>query len=82
MLYPPLDILDGLTGIGLATAPIDVPAHESELNDEVAGEVLRLDPAPFLAPKQQQSGSSVPMTVRASEPPMKKRRPTRVCPHI
>ena len=28
----------------------------SELNDEVAGEVLRLDLAPFLAPKPQQSG--------------------------
>jgi len=44
-----------------------------ELDDEVAGEVLRFDLATLLPPEAEQRGLVVPMMVRASEPPMKYR---------
>ena len=36
-------------------APIEVLGHQAELDDEVAGEVLRLDFAPLLLPQAQES---------------------------
>ena len=71
---PPLDVRDDLTGIGLVPAPVEVLGSQAELDDEVAGQVLRLDFAAFLPPEPQQGASSSPMMIRASEPPMKWRR--------
>ena len=50
MADPPLDVGDDLTGIGLVPAPIEVLGDKAKLDDEVAGEVLRLGFAPLLPP--------------------------------
>jgi hypothetical protein len=73
VLDPPLDVLDGLAGVALVPAPVEVLGHGAELDDQVAGEVLRLDLAALLPPQAEQGGSSSPMMIRASEPPMKRR---------
>ena len=46
-----LHVRDDLPGIGLVPAPVQLLGNGPELDDEVAGEVLRLDFAAFLAPK-------------------------------
>jgi hypothetical protein len=38
-----LDIRDELTGIGLVPAPVELLSSQAELDDQVAGEVLRLN---------------------------------------
>ena len=45
-----LHVRDDLTGIGLVPAPVEVLRDGPELDDEVAGEVLRLGLAALLAP--------------------------------
>ena len=51
-----LYIRNDLTGIGLIPAPIKVLRHHSELDDEIAGQVFRLDfPALFTPELQQRS---------------------------
>ena len=52
----PLDIGDDLPGIGLVPAPVKLLGDHPELDDEVAGEVLRLDLAAFFPPQPQQGG--------------------------
>ena len=37
-------------------APVQVLGREAELDDEVAGEVLRLDLAPLLPPEPEEGG--------------------------
>ena len=49
-----LDVGDDLTGIGLVPASIEVLGHHPELDDEIAGQVLRLDLAALLLPKPEQ----------------------------
>ena len=66
--------LDSPAGIALVPVAVEVLGGRPELHDEIAGEVLRLGLAPFLAPEADQGGSSLPMMIRASEPPMKERR--------
>jgi hypothetical protein len=51
MHEPMLDAFDGLPGIALVPMPIEGFRHYAELDDEVAGEVLRLGLAPLLAPQ-------------------------------
>ena len=51
-----LDVGDDLTGIGLVPAPVKVFGDDPELDDEVAGQVLRLDLAAFFPPQPQQGG--------------------------
>ena len=69
-----LDAFDGLPGIALVPEPVEVLGHEPQLDDQVAGEVLRLGLAPLLSPEPARVASSSPMMMRASEPPMKLRR--------
>ncbi len=52
----PLDVRDDLAGIGLVPAPVEVLGGQAELDDEVAGEVLRLDLAALFPPQPQQGG--------------------------
>ena len=47
---------DRLAGIALIPAPIEVLGHDPELDDQVVGEVLRLDLAALLAPEPEQGG--------------------------
>ena len=60
----------------LRSIPVAVEGfgHRAELDDEIAGEVFGLDLAPFFPPQAEQGASSSPMMIRASEPPIKKRR--------
>jgi hypothetical protein len=46
MLYA----FDGLPGVALVPSSVEGFGHKAELNDKVAGEVFRLDLAPFLLP--------------------------------
>ena len=49
-----LDVGDDLPGIGLVPAAVKLLGGQAELDDEVAGEVLRLDLAPLFPPKAKQ----------------------------
>ena len=51
MHEPMLNAFDGLPGIALVPLSVERFSHQAELDDEVAGEVLRLGLAPFLAPE-------------------------------
>ena len=51
-----LHVRDDLPGIGLVPAPVELLGNGPKLDDEVAGEVLRLDLAAFFPPKPQQGG--------------------------
>jgi hypothetical protein len=68
-----LDIRDDLAGIGLVPAPVQVLGGQPELDDEIAGKVLRPDLARFSRQSRIRAASSSPMMIRASEPPMKVR---------
>jgi hypothetical protein len=50
VLDPALDVLDGISGIAFVPLAIEVLGHQTELDDEVRGEVLRPDLAAFLLP--------------------------------
>ena len=65
---------DPPAGIALVPGAVEVLGRGPELHDEVAGEVLRLGLAPLLPPRRIRAASSLPMMIRASEPPMKERR--------
>ena len=54
MLHPPLDVLDGLPGVALVPVAIELLGHDPELDDEIVGEVLRLDLAALLPPQAEQ----------------------------
>jgi hypothetical protein len=47
----PLDIRDDLTGIGLVPASVQRLGGQAQLDDEVAGEVLRFNLATFFPPQ-------------------------------
>ena len=70
MLHPALDVGEDLPRVAFEPMPVQGFGDHAELDNEIAGEVLRLDLAPLLAPQPQQAPSSLPMMVRASEPPM------------
>src|SRR5439155_17964088 len=54
VLNPQLDILDSVAGIELVPLSIEGFGHAAELDNEVAGKVLRVEFAAFLAPQTQQ----------------------------
>ena len=74
MQDPPLHVLDGVAGIALVPAPVEVLGDGAELDDQVVGQIFRLDLPSLLAPEPNEVASSLPMITRASEPPMKERR--------
>ena len=49
----PDDIDKDLSGIGLVPAPIELLGHHPELDEEIAGQVLRLDLAALFPPKPE-----------------------------
>jgi hypothetical protein len=51
----PLDVRDYLTCIRLIPTTIKILCREAELDDKVAGEILRLGLASFFSPKAQKS---------------------------
>ena len=56
MPAPLLDIGDDPPGIGLVPAPVKFLGGQTELHDQIAGQVLRLGLAAFLPPQSQQGG--------------------------
>src|ERR1700686_5092275 len=50
----PLDIDDDLPRIEFVRAPVQVLGDGPKLDDEIAGQILRLDLASFLPPKARQ----------------------------
>ena len=50
----PLDVRNHLDRIGLKPAPIKLLGHHPELDDEIAGQVLRLDLAALFPPEPKQ----------------------------
>jgi hypothetical protein len=50
----PLDVGDHLPGIGLVPAAVELLSRDPELDYEIAGQILRLDPAPLLPPQPDQ----------------------------
>ena len=60
VLDPPLYLRNDAPGIALEPMPIERLGHEAKLHDEIAGEVLRLGLAAFLAPQPQQGSLVAP----------------------
>ena len=56
MADPALDIFDDMPRRALIPLPVQVFSREPQLDDEIAGQVLRLGLAPFFAPEAEQSG--------------------------
>ncbi len=54
MVHPPLNVLDGLSGIAFEPLAIERLGGEPKLDDQVAGEVQRLDLAALFLPEVQQ----------------------------
>ena len=55
-MNPTLDVLDGLPRVALVPAPVQILGGLAELDDEIAGQVLRLGLAALFAPEAQQGG--------------------------
>ena len=70
----PLDVLDRIAGVALVPGPVQVLGDGAKLDDEVLAEVFWFGLTPLLTPEPDEPASSLPMTIRASEPPMKERR--------
>ena len=56
MEHLPLHLGDDLAGIALVPVPVEVLGHGAELDDQVAGQVLRLDLAALFPPEPEQGG--------------------------
>ena len=56
MLHPALDVGEDLAGIAFEPVAVEGLGDDPELDDEVAGEVLRLDLAAFFPPEAEQGG--------------------------
>jgi len=55
-----LNVRKYLTGIGLIPAPVQVLGRNAKLNDQIAGEILRLHFAPLFSPEAEERGFIVP----------------------
>jgi hypothetical protein len=69
MKDPALDIRYSLAGIGLVPAPVQLLGRNAKLDNQIARQVLRFDFATLFPPEPEE------MMIRASEPPIKYRRP-------
>jgi hypothetical protein len=56
MPAPLLDVSDDPPGLGLVPAPVKLLGGQTELHDQIAGEVLRISSAAFFPPQPQQRG--------------------------
>ena len=56
VLDPPLHVLDRVAGIALVPAPVEVLGDGAELDDQVVGQILRLDLAALLPPQPDERG--------------------------
>ena len=56
MLDPPLHVRDGVAGVTLIPAPVEVLGDRPKLHDQIVGQILRLELAAFFAPEPEQGG--------------------------
>ena len=56
MLDPPCTSLMAYAGVALIPAPVELLGDGSELDDQIVGEILRLDLAALLPPQPHQRG--------------------------
>jgi hypothetical protein len=56
MLNPPLDVFDGLASITFVPLPIEVFGRTAELDNQIAGQILRFGFASLLPPEAEESG--------------------------
>jgi hypothetical protein len=56
MRDPLLHVLDGVAGVTLIPAAVEVLGHGTELDDQVVGKILRSDLTALLLPQPQQGG--------------------------
>ena len=70
-----LHVGEDLPGIGLIPTPIEVLGGQAELDHEVAPQSSGSISPRFSRRSRRRAGSSLPMMIRASEPPMKYPRP-------
>jgi hypothetical protein len=54
MAYSPLNVGNHLAGVGLIPAPIKVFSHRAQLDDKIAGQIIRFGLAALFAPKLEQ----------------------------
>jgi hypothetical protein len=47
----PLHLSDDVAGVPLVPAPVQMLGHGAELDQKLAGQIFRLDFAPFFLPK-------------------------------
>jgi hypothetical protein len=74
MVDAALKCFDLMPGVALVPEPVELLGRDPELNDKVAGKVLRLDFPALLPPEAEEGGFIVAYDIRASEPPMNARR--------
>ena len=74
MLNPALDVADDPSGIALIPAPVERLGGDAELDDEIVGEVLGSASPRFSFHNRMSAASSGLMMIRASDPPMNRRR--------
>jgi hypothetical protein len=54
MLDPPLHVFDRMARVALIPAPVQLLGHVAELDDQLIGQILRLDFAALLPPQPHQ----------------------------
>jgi hypothetical protein len=74
-----LDVGDRTARIALVPSPIEVFGRQAELDDEFAERSSGPTSPRFSCQRRIRAFSSCPMMMRASEPPMKWRRPSFDC---
>ena len=79
VLDPPLDRRDDLAGVALVPMPVEGFGYDPELDDKIAGRSSGSASPRFSRQRRRRAASSLPMMIRASEPPTKCLRPLDAC---
>ena len=71
----PLDVRDEVTGIRLVPAPVQILGGQAELDKRLPERSCGATSPRFSLHSRSRAASSLPIMIRASEPPMKYRLP-------
>ena len=75
VLDPTLDVGYGTPRVSFVPVPVQRFSGDAELDDEIIAEILWLSLSPrFSRQRRINAASSAPIMIRASDPPMKRRR--------
>jgi hypothetical protein len=81
VLNPPLHVLDGVARIALIPVPVELLGDGAELDDQVVERSSGTTSPRFSRHSRVSIASSLPMMIRASDPPMKWRRSSSIFVH-